>query len=161
MFRIKAEYTEQLELNISLERAREFFSELKNFVDLMPGIESIKSEATGVVRWIVRTEVPVIGAMRANFAVEQTDDSPFRIEWSPASTEKKNYMRYAASFVERSATSTLVRISQHIELRRSQAKELHFLAGWLGEHRISKEMQKRVSEMTKTFIQRARKKLEL
>ena len=161
MFRIKAEHTEQLELNISIERAREFFGELKNFVDLMPGIESIKSEATGVVRWIVRTEVPVIGSMRANFAVEQTDDSPFRIEWSPAGSEKKNYLRYAASFVERSATTTMVKISQHIELRRSQAKELHFLAGWLGEHRISKEMQKRVSEMTRTFIQRARKKLEL
>lgn len=161
MFRIKAEYTEQLELNTSLDQAREFFGELKNFVDLMPGIESIKSEATGVVRWIVRTEVPVIGAMRANFAVELTEDTPDRIEWSPASSEKKNYLRYAASFVERSATSTLVRITQHVELRRAQAKELHLLAGLVGENRISNEMQKRVGEMMKTFIQRAKKKLEI
>ena len=161
MFRIKAEYSEQLELNISLDRAREFFGELKNFVDLMPGIENIKSEASGVARWIVRTDVPVIGCMRANFAVELTEDSPDRIEWSPASGEKKNYLRYAASFVERSATSTLVRITQQVELRRAQAKELHLLAGLVGENRISNEMQKRVAEMMKTFIQRARRKLEL
>jgi carbon monoxide dehydrogenase subunit G len=161
VFRIKAEYSEQLELNISLDRAREFFGELKNFVDLMPGVENIKSEASGVARWIVRTEVPIIGSMRANFAVELTEDSPDRIEWSPASGEKKNYLRYAASFVERSATSTMVRITQQVELRRAQAKELHLLAGLVGENRISNEMQKRVAEMMKTFIQRARKKLEL
>ena len=41
MFRIKASYTEQLELKTTIERAREFFSEFRNFVDLMPGIEGM------------------------------------------------------------------------------------------------------------------------
>ena len=138
MFRIKAEYSEQLELNISLDRAREFFGELKNFVDLMPGIENIKSEASGVARWIVRTDVPVIGCMRANFAVELTEDSPDRIEWSPASGEKKNYLRYAASFVERSATSTLSHTAAS-EMRRAQARR-HLLAGGR-QNQIKQRMQ--------------------
>jgi carbon monoxide dehydrogenase subunit G len=159
VFRIKAEYSEQVEVKTSMERAREFFGELRNFVDLMPGIEAITNEANGIKRWLVRAEVPTLGPMRAGFAVELTEDLPNRIEWSPAQSESKNYLRYAAIFEERGA-ATLVRIVQRVEMRRKHAKELHLLAGLVGENRISAEMEKRVTEMIKTFVQRARIKLE-
>src|SRR6266576_1865236 len=74
MFRIKATYKDQLELKTTIERAREFFGELRNFVDLMPGIEGIRRDASGIMRWIVRAEVPVIGAVHASFAVAKTED---------------------------------------------------------------------------------------
>jgi hypothetical protein len=159
MFRIKASYTDQLELRTTIERAREFFSEFRNFVDLMPGIEGIRKEAGGIMRWIVRAEVPVIGSVHASFAVEKTEDRPERLEWSPARSEMKNYLRYAAVFEER-GHKVLVRIAQHVELRRPHARDLHRLATLLGEGPISAEMQKRVSEMIKTFLERARVKLE-
>lgn len=160
MFRIKAEYSEQIVVRASLDRAREFFGEIRNFVELMPGIEGIRREANGVMRWMVRAEVPALGIMRAAFAVEQTEDGPGRIEWSPAPIENKNYLRYAAIFEPRGARTTLVRIAQHVELRRKHAKELHLLAGLMGEGRISAEMQKRVTEMIKTFLERSRARLE-
>ena len=160
MFRIKASYADQLELRTTLEKAREFFGELRNFADLMPGIEGIRKDAGGIMRWMVRAEVPVIGAVHATFTVEKTEDTPDRLEWSPARSEMKNYLRYAATFIEKSATSTLVKMSQHIELRRPKAKDLHLLAGIIGEHRISVEMQKRVNDMIKTFLKRARSKIE-
>ena len=160
MFRIKAEYSEQLELKTSIERARKFFGELRHFTELMPGIESIRKEASGIIRWTVRADVPLLGAMRADFAVEQTEDGPLRIEWSPAVMEKQNYLRYAANFEPRGANSTLVRIVQRVEMRRQRATELHLLAGLAGEGRISAEMQKRVTEMVRTFLERARAKLE-
>ena len=160
MFRIKAEYSEQIVVRASIDKAREFFGELKNFAELMPGIESIRREAGGVMRWMVRAEVPALGTMRAAFAVEKTEDRPERIEWSPAPTESKNYLRYAAIFEPRGARTTLVRIAQHVELRRKHAKELHLMAGLLGEGRISAEMQKRVTEMIKTFLERSRQRLE-
>jgi hypothetical protein len=159
MFRIKASYSEQLELRTTIERAREFFSEFRNFVDLMPGIESIRNEAGGIMRWMVRAEVPVIGAVHASFAVEKTEDRPERLEWSPARSEVKNYLRYAAAFEER-GHKVLVRIAQHVELRRSHGRDFHTLAGLIGEGAISAEMQKRVSEMIKTFLERAQAKLE-
>ena len=159
MFRIKAECSEQIEVKTSLERAREFFGELRNFVDLMPGIEAITNEANGIKKWLVRAEVPMLGPMRAAFAVELTEDLPTRIEWSPAQTENKNYLRYAAVFEERGA-ATLVKIIQRVEMRRKDAKELHLLAGLVGENRISAEMEKYVKEMIRTFVQRARTKLE-
>lgn len=159
MFRIRAEYSEQIEVKTSIERAREFFDNLRNVADLMPGIEGITTEAGGIKRWMVRADIPMLGAMRAAFAVEQTDNRPERIEWSPATTEKKNYMRYVATFQERGA-QTLVRIVQHVEMRRQHARELHMLAGLVGESRISAEMQRRIAEMMKTFLQRARAKLE-
>jgi carbon monoxide dehydrogenase subunit G len=59
MFRIKASYADQLELRTTLEKAREFFGELRNFADLMPGIEGIRKEAGGIMRWMVRADVPV------------------------------------------------------------------------------------------------------
>jgi carbon monoxide dehydrogenase subunit G len=159
VFRIKAEYSEQIEVKTSLERAREFFGELRNFVDLMPGIEAITNEANGIKKWLVRADVPMLGPMRAAFAVELTEDLPTRIEWSPAQTENKNYLRYAAVFEERGA-ATLVKIIQRVEMRRKDAKELHLLAGLVGENRISAEMEKYVKEMIRTFVQRARTKLE-
>ena len=160
MFKIRADYTEQLEVKTTVERAREFFTEWSNFVELMPGIESIRREASGLLRWTIRTDVPMLGPMRVAFAVEQTDNLPDRVEWSPAPIEKKNYLRYAANFIERGASSTLVRITQHVELRRQNARELHMLAGLVGENRISAEMQKAVQAMIRTFLERARTKLE-
>jgi carbon monoxide dehydrogenase subunit G len=159
MFRIKASYSDQLELMTTIERAREFFGELRNFADLMPGIEGIKKEAGGIMRWVVRAEVPVIGAVHASFTVEKTEDSPDRLEWSPARSEGKNYLRYAAAFEER-GHKVLIRIAQNVELRRQHAKDLHRLAILVGEGAISAEMQKRVKEMIKTFLERARVKLE-
>jgi hypothetical protein len=159
VFRIKAEYSEQVEVKTTLDRAREFFGEMRNFVDLMPGIEAITNEANGIKRWLVRAEVPVLGPMRAGFAVELTEDLPHRIEWSPAHSESKNYLRYAAIF-EECGGAVLVRIVQRVEMRRKHAKELHLMAGLIGENRISAEMEKRVGEMIRTFIQRARTKLE-
>jgi len=159
VFRIKAEYSEQLEVKTSIERAREFFGDIRNFVDLMPGIEAITNEANGIKRWLVRTEVPLLGSMRAAFAVELTEDLPTRIEWSPAQIENKNYLKCAAIFEDLGA-STLVRIVQRVELRRKHAKELHLMAGLVGENRISAELEKRVTEMIRTFIQRAQARLE-
>ena len=159
MFRVRASYAEQMELRTTIERAREFFGELRNFADLMPGIEGIRKEAGGIMRWIVRAEVPVIGAVHASFTVEKTEDSPERLEWSPAKTEVKNYLRYAAAFEER-GHKVLIRIAQHVELRRKHARDLHRFAVLLGESAISAEMQKRVREMIKTFLERAQERLE-
>jgi hypothetical protein len=97
--------------------------------------------------------------VHASFAVEKTEDRPERLEWSPARSEAKNYLRYAAAFEER-GHKVLVRIAQHVELRRSHGRDFHTLAGLIGEGAISAEMQKRVSEMIKTFLERAQEKLE-
>src|SRR5258706_12792410 len=131
MFRIKASYTGQLELKTTLERAREFFGELRNFADLMPGIEGIRSESGGIMRWRVRAEVPVIGSVQASFAVRKTEDRPERLEWSPAGTEMKNYPRYAAAFEGR-GHNVLIKISQHVEMRRPHPRDFHTLAAFLG-----------------------------
>jgi len=159
VFQIKAGYDEQLEIRTTLEQARLFFGDLRNFVELMPGVESIKAEAGGVVRWLIRTEVPMIGAIRQAFAVEQTDDRPERIEWSPALQERSNFLRYVAQFEQRGAR-VLVKIVQRVELRRQHARELHLMAGLVGAARLSTELQRGVTDMMRTFLQRARAKLE-
>ncbi len=159
MFQVKAAYNEQLDLKTSMERAREFFNDFKNFVELMPGVERITSEAGGVMRWLIRAEVPVIGSIRQAFAVAQSSDSPARIEWSPVAGERRNLLRYVAAFEERGEL-TRVRIEERVELRRQNPRELHLLAGLAGESRLSAEMQRGVSEMMRTFLQRARARLE-
>ena len=54
----------------------------------------------------------------------------------------------------------MIRIAQHVELRRPHARDLHRLAALVGEGAISAEMQKRVREMIKIFLERAQAKLE-
>ena len=159
MFQVKAGFDEKLEVKTTLERARSFFGDLRNFAELMPGVEQIRQEAGGVARWLIRAEVPVIGAMRQAFSVAQVDDRPDRIEWSPVPQERGNFLRYYAAF-EQQGARVLVRVVQRVELRRQRATELHMLAGVVGEHRLSAELQKGVTEMMRTFLQRARTRLE-
>ncbi|MDT7687340.1 MAG: hypothetical protein QOJ70_3262 [Acidobacteriota bacterium] len=159
MFQLRAAFSEQVEWRTSVEAAHAFFNDLRNFVELMPGVERITADAEGIARWLIRAEVPVVGAIRQAFAVSQSVDEPSRIEWSPVVGERKNFLRYTASFETRGET-TRIRIEQRVELRRNSARELHTLAGLAGEGRLSAALQKGVTEMLQSFLKRARAKLE-
>lgn len=160
MFKIKANYSEQFEVAASAEKVRGFFAETRNFVENMPNVESIKSQTDETTLWTIRAEIPVLGAMVESFSVRMTENSESLIEYAPAPNETKNFLRYAADIEEGANGKTRVNISQTVEIRRNKARELHFLAGLAGENLISQEMQKRVSAMIKTFLEKARKKLE-
>jgi carbon monoxide dehydrogenase subunit G len=160
MFKARADFRDDLEVGASFAVVREFFGDLENFVRLMPGVESIREEAGGVMCWTVCVDVGLVGKMRGNFRITRTDDRPQRIEWGPAIDEKKNLLRYAASFEERAPSRTLVRVAQRVELRRQLATELHLMAGLIGERRISAVMQERVASMMNTFLKLARARLE-
>ncbi len=160
MFTIRAKYTDTVEVLTSLEAVRAFFADIRNFVELMPEVESIHTDAKGVTHWKIRADIPFAGVMMQRFAVQLAENSEDRIEWSPIEGETKNLMRYAADFFEKSANITLVNFTQMVELRRNSARELHILAGVAGEAIISHEMTKRISRMLGTFVQKAKEKLE-
>jgi len=160
MFTIRAKYTDTVEVRTSLNAVRDFFTDIKNFVELMPEIESIYTDAKGITHWKIRADIPFAGVIMQKFAVQLAENTEERVEWSPVEGETKNLLRYAADFFEKSANTTLVNFTQMVELRRNSARELHILAGAAGEAIISNEMTKRVSKMLKTFVQRAKEKLE-
>jgi hypothetical protein len=160
MFTVKAGYTDQIEIQTSADKVREFFSDIKNFVDLMPGIASIHTDAKGVAHWKIQTTVPMVGQIIQKFAVELTENSTERLEWFPVAVETQNFLRFSAEYLEKAKNVTQIHFSQWVELRRKSARELHYLAGLAGENLISSEMTKKVSEMIKIFIQRAKEKLE-
>lgn len=160
MFTVKAGYSDNIEVQTSVEKVREFFADITNFVDLMPGIASIHTDAKGVAHWKIQAEIPLVGQMMQKFAVELSENSEERIEWFPVAVETQNFLRFSAEFLEKAKNVTLVHFSQMVELRRKSARELHYLAGLAGESLISTEMTKKVREMIKVFIQRAKEKLE-
>lgn len=160
MFSIRASYSEQFEIKTVLEKAHAYFADLKNFIELMPNIESIHTDAKGITRWTIRDDIPIIGSMKQTFPVELTENSPERIEWTPVQGEKQNFLRYGADFLEKDENTTLVQISQSVEMRRNSARELHLLAGLAGERAISSAMQTRVVAMIKSFMQKSKERLE-
>ena len=160
MFTVKAGYSDNIELQTSIDRAREFFADIRNFADLMPGIASIHTDSRGVAHWKIQADIPVVGTMMQKFEVELTENSEERIEWFPVSRETQNFLRYSADFLEKAKNVTMVHFSQMVELRRKSARELHMLAGLAGETIISKEMTSKITEMIKTFIARAKERLE-
>lgn len=160
MFTVKAGYSDSIEFETSVDRVREFFSDFRNFADLMPGITNIHTDAKGVAHWKIEAQIPVVGLMSQKFAVELTEDSEDRIEWFPIAQESQNFLRYSADFLEKAKNRTMVRFSQMVELRRKSARDLHFLAGVAGENLISTEMSKKITEMIRVFIQRAKERLE-
>jgi hypothetical protein len=160
MFTIRAAYTDRFEINAGIEKARAFFGDLRNFIELMPNIESIHTDARGITRWTIYDDIPLIGSMKQTFPVVLTENSGEHLEWSPVPGEKQNLLRYAADFMEKSENATLVQISQSVEVRRNKARELHPLAGLAGEKAVSAGMQRRVAEMIKTFMRKSKEKLE-
>ncbi|MGB2752745.1 MAG: hypothetical protein WBC19_11870 [Pyrinomonadaceae bacterium] len=160
MFTVKAGYSSDIEVRSSIDKVREFFSDISNFAEMMPGVEQIHTDAKGIAHWKVQASVPVVGQILQKFAVEMAENSEDRIEWSPLRTEAENFLRYSADFLEKAKGVTMVRFSQAVELRRKKAGELHSLAWLAGESLISSEMTKSITEMIKVFIGRAKEKLE-
>ena len=160
MFTIRTSFSDKFEVEASVKKVREFFSDIRNFVELMPNVQSIHANPDGSSRWTIRAEIPFIGAMQQSFAVEIAENSDERVEWIPKSGEKQNLLRYAADFLEKSSNTTIVQFAQNVEIRRNSARELHLLAGLTGESRISKGMQAEVAGMIRNFVKRAKEKLE-
>ena len=160
MFTVKAIYSDKIEVRTSLERVREFFLDIHNFADLMPGIASIHTDAKGVAHWKIQAEIPLVGQMMQKFAVQLTENSEERVEWFPLREETQNFLRYSADFLSKARDVTVIQFSQMVELRRKSARELHMLAGLAGESLISSELSKKVQEMISIFIQRAKERLE-
>lgn len=160
MFTVKAGYSNDIEIRSNIDRVREFFADITNFAELMPGVEQVHIDAKGIAHWKVQAEIPFVGAMLQKFALELAEESEDRIEWSPVRTEAENLLRYSADFLEKAKNVTMVHFSQVVELRRRSARDLHYLAGLAGESLISSEMTKRITEMIKVFIEKAKERLE-
>ncbi len=160
MFTIRAMHTETVSLSAGSSHVRDFFTNIRNFVELMPHIDSIRTDNQGVTHWEISTHIPLVGTFRERFPIVRTEYSFERVEWSPFEGEQFNLMKFAADFLPKSALSTKVMLTQTIELRRNSPTELHLLAGFAGESLISTEMTKRVAEMMQKFITRARERLE-
>ncbi len=160
MFTVKAGFSDDVEFRTTVDAAREFFADVRNIAELMPGVASIHVDNNGVAHWKIEADIPVVGSMRQNFAVELTENSDERIEWFPVGAETQNFLRFSADFLEKAKNVTQIRFSQMVELRRKSGRELHMLAGLAGESLISAEMTRKVGEMISTFIQRAKERLE-
>jgi len=144
MFTIRAGFTDKIEIKQNVEKVREFFLDIKNFADLMPGIASIHTDAKGVAHWKIQAEIPHVGAISQRFDVVLTENSEERVEWYPLREETQNFLRYSADFLSKARDVTVIQFSQMVELRRKSARELHMLAGLAGESLISSEPSKKV-----------------
>ena len=160
MFTVKAGYSNEIEIRSSAEKVREFFLDITNFAELMPGVMQVHTDSKGIAHWKVETQIPVVGKILEKFSLELAENSEDRVEWSPLRSEAENFLRYSADFLEKAKNVTLVHFSQVVELRRKSARDLHFLAGLAGETIISNEMTKRITEMIRVFIDKAKEKLE-
>ena len=160
MFTIKAAFNDQFEVRSGIDVVREFFSDITNFAEMMPGVAQIHTDAKGVAHWKIQAEIPVVGKMLQRFAVELAERTDARVEWSPVKVESENFLRYSADFFEKAKNVTLVHFSQMVELRRRSARDLHLMAGVAGETLISNEMSKKITEMIRIFITRAKERLE-
>ena len=156
MFKIRADYNESFEIACDSDSVRAFFSDIKNYIDLMPNIERIHVDADDVMHWKIRVAVPLVGSFTEVFKVSEVSNDEERVDWKPTSGEKNNLMSFSTEFLSKGKNKTLVQFSQIIEMRRRSASDLHFLAGFAGESVISTEMTRRITEMLDGFIQKTK-----
>ncbi len=160
MFTIRAIYSETDLFGVDAYAVRDFFTNIKNFIELMPNIQNIRTDNQGITHWEISTNIPFVGRFTEHFPIVRTEESEERVEWSPFQGEKFNLMKFAADILPKTTTSSLVKISQNIELRRHSPTDFHLLAGFAGESLISKEMTKRVTDTMRSFISKAKHRLE-
>ena len=55
MFTVKAGYSNDIEIRSSAERVREFFLDITNFAELMPGVMQVHTDAKGVAQGVFVT----------------------------------------------------------------------------------------------------------
>jgi carbon monoxide dehydrogenase subunit G len=159
MFIIKSNVTETFEVQTSPDAAQKFYSDSKNYVELMPNLESIHTDAKGTVHWNIAVDVPMVGRWKMAFAVDFLSSAD-TVEWFPSPIEKQNYLMCVTRLVKKSENLVSVTISHNLELRRKQATDLHLLAGLAGEGMISGEMKSEVTKMLKSFIKASKERLE-
>ena len=158
MFRVKSSFKTELEIKAPSAKIKDFFSDLTNFTALLAGVESIRREPGGIVRWTIATDTPV-GRVRLSLPVRETSPHADTIEWSPALNEAENLLRYSLKFEEH-PKATQIHISQQVELRRNRAWDLHPGVGLMSETRISSALQRRINEAIEDFLVRVKEKLE-
>jgi len=161
MFKVKASFVDSIMINCATSEAILYFSDLRNFVELMSGVESIHTDLKGITHWTIKADIPVVGLLKERFSVERDSETEGMIEWIPSKTETRNFLRFSARFENISEDTTLIEFSQAVELRRDKAKDLHPLAAMVGESLISREMTRRVGEMIAEFILKAKIRLEV
>ena len=158
MFTVQASISDLVTIRTDIESVRIFLRDFDNFRELMPGIEEIHLDRSGHSHWKIRTEIPVVGHLTERFALQFNEDDGY-MEWSPVAGTIGNFLRFSATLEECDA-DTDVRFALAVEMRRDAGKNLHVLAPIAGEHRISREMERRVGEMIRTFIARIKQRLE-
>src|SRR5262245_52066138 len=107
MFTVRAGYTDKVEVETSIDKVREFFSDIKNFVDLMPGIASIHTDAKGVAHWKIQAEVPLVGQIVQRFEVILAEATDERVEWFPLREETQNFLRYSVDLLSKARDVTV------------------------------------------------------
>jgi carbon monoxide dehydrogenase subunit G len=160
MFTIRAAYSDRVEIKTGLRRANEFFTDIKNFVELMPGVESIHTDGKAATHWKIRARDSFYRRNAAEF-------------YGRAFGKKRRAYRMVARRRRETKSSALrggFRRKECESDRRAvfangrdaaQFRQRFALArGTGGESIISGEMSKRVAEMIKTFVRRARERLE-
>ena len=70
MFTVKAGYSNDIEIRSSADKVREFFLDITNFADLMPGVMQVHTDAKGIAHWKIETTVPVVGQILQKFALQ-------------------------------------------------------------------------------------------
>lgn len=160
MFTIRAKYTDTVEINASVEKIRAFFADTQNFINLMPEVKSISIDNQGIAHWKIMVDVQQIGTFSQNFSVRLIEEEDDRVEWIPLADETRNFLRYSAELFEKSENLTMLSFTQMVEMRRRSAHEFHLFAGVAGESFISGEMNRRIAQMLKIFVQKAKQKLE-
>jgi carbon monoxide dehydrogenase subunit G len=158
MFRVRSSFKGKIEVNAPLRAVRNFFANLKNFTEMLAGVEAIRHETGGIARWTIATETPV-GHVRFSFPVRETSPHAELIEWSPVPNEHENLLRYSLKFKESDKT-TVVDVTHQVELRRRRAWELHPGVGMMGEARLSSALQRRINDAIEDFLKRVKEKLE-
>ena len=102
MFTVKAGYSDDIELRTSIDKVREFFADVTNFAELMPGIEQIHMDANGIAHWRIQAQIPLVGQMLQNFAVELAERTGKKFDVENHATGMVKFQNGASLLIEAS-----------------------------------------------------------
>ncbi|MFQ3583207.1 MAG: SRPBCC family protein [Chloracidobacterium sp.] len=154
MFVVRASLRRIFEVPASIEQLCEFFSDPRSFARHMPIIEDITpvADSDDVTRWRFCVRVPIVAPITWEFVMHRrVKPETGEIAYS-AAEDSPDFFQCDVHVRPNPNGATDADVRLHMRVWRPRARDIHPLAGLVGEHWIARVVTDRMDKMATAFV---------
>jgi hypothetical protein len=160
-FSIDAAITHVYDVPIPKDALMQFLSQPKTFEAYMPSVRKVEyvgasSDGAALYEWQYDIDMPLAPTLHIVIPTEYRRNGTVVTHHTPDGNAH-NWMACSMTFEDapESASHTYLTMNLHIRLKRASSTELHPLGLFMGQGFMSSQMQGRMEEIARVFVQKS------